>query len=158
MATQPPSNDADGPAQAADRLRQWVTSHLPVPSTLRGKGAVLTAGYAVLLGGNVIGIAAAQAGGDGGSPICGTAIASTVNQVVPLALTVTVFGGLILSYLLHAYAGFKKDPNKVTQIKNWRNRAGLTAISAPLFGKMLEIVLGFIGLGLGGCIQIVPGI
>jgi hypothetical protein len=143
--------------QASARLRQWVAAHSPLPSTLRGKGTVLTAGYALLVVGNVIGIAAAQAGG-GDSPICNTAIASTVNQVVPLALTVTVVGGAILSYLLHAYAGFKKDPNKVTQIKDWRNRAGLTAISAPLFGKMLEIVLGFIGLGLGGCIQIVPGI
>jgi hypothetical protein len=156
MTSEEPNTEPD--AQAADRLRQWVTSHSPLSSTRRGKGTLLTAAYALLFAGNVIGIAAAQDGGGGGSAICGTAIASTVNQVVPLALSVTVFGGLILSYLLHAYAGFKKDPNKVTQIKDWRNRAGLTAVSAPLFGKMLEIVIGFTGIGLAGCIEIVPGI
>jgi hypothetical protein len=149
------STSTDTPdEQPSDRLRLWIASHSPFLST-RGYGKLLVAAYALVFAGNMVGVVAAQSGS---SPICGTAIASTVNQVVPLALTVTVFGGLILSYLLHAYAGFKKDPNKVTQIKDWRNRAGLTALSAPLFGKMLEIVLGFIGLGLGGCIQIVPGI
>jgi hypothetical protein len=158
MTSETPSTETPD-EQAADRFRQWVVAHSPFPVTLRGKGALLTVAYGLLFAGNIIGIAAAQAGGGGGAgAICGTAIATTVNEVVPLALTVTIFGGLILSYLLHSYAGFKKDPNKVTQIKNWRNRAGLTALSAPLFGKLLEIVIGFIGLGLAGCIEIVPGI
>jgi hypothetical protein len=154
VATTTTSTETPEPEGVADRLRRWGASHLSVAG--RGYGDVLAAAYAVLIAGNMVGLAVAQSGGNGGD-LCGTAIASTVNQLSPLVLTVIVGGGLILCYLLHAYSGLKKDPQKVKEIKDWRNRAGYTAVSAPLLGKLLEIIIGFTGFAVGGCIDIVPG-
>ena len=144
------------------RLRQWHTTYRPnIPLRLRGRSGLITAAYGLLVAGDIVGVAAAQADGGGGSvgsQLCGTAIASTINSVAPLAMAVVVIGGLILTYLLHAYSGFKKDPQQVKLIKDWRNRSGTTAVSAPLLGKLLEIIIGSTGMGLAGCIDIVPGI
>ncbi len=119
----------------------------------------LIAGYALLAGQYLIHPVVAQDGGNGGSvgsEICGTPIAETINALAPLTLAVVIFGGGILCYILHAYAGFKKDPQKVKDVKDWRNRAGFTAITAPLVGKFIEIALAATGLGLASCIDIIP--
>ena len=149
------STETPEPEGIVDRLRHWGASHLSVV-TPWSDGAGLAAVYALLIAGNMVGLAAAQSGG-GGSDLCDTQIVSTVNQLSPLVLTLTVGGGLILCYLLHSYSGLKKDPQKVKEIKDWRNRAGMTAISAPLLGKLLEIIIGFTGFGVGECLDIVPG-
>ncbi|EMA56469.1 hypothetical protein C451_02053 [Halococcus thailandensis JCM 13552] len=132
------------------------------------RGRLITAAYGLLVVANLIGVAAAQENGSGGgggggggnigSEVCGTAITKTINGIAPIVLFVVVIGGLMLAYLLHAWAGFKKDPQQAKTIKDWRNRAGISAISAPLLGKALEIMIGIMGLGLAGCIDIVPGI
>ena len=152
------------------RLRQWITAYRnSFPSKRRMRGRLITAAYGLLVLANLIGVAAAQENGSGGggggggggnigSEICGTAITDTINSIAPIVLFVVVIGGLMLSYLLHAWAGFKKDPQQAKAIKDWRNRAGISAISAPLLGKALEIMIGLMGLGLAGCIDIVPGI
>jgi hypothetical protein len=153
VATTTTSTETPATEGVADRLRRWGASHIPLAST-RGYGDLLGAAYGLLIAGNMVGLAAAQSGG---SAICGTPIAKTVNKLAPLVLTVTVGGGLIMCYLLHSYSGLKKDPQKVKEIKDWRNRAGITAVSAPLLGKLLEIIIGFTGMGLASCIDIVPG-
>ncbi|WP_206536661.1 hypothetical protein [Halococcus thailandensis] len=151
------------------RLRQWITTYRnSLPSKRRVRGRLITAAYGLLVVANLIGVAAAQENGSGGgggggggnigSEVCGTAITKTINGIAPIVLFVVVIGGLMLAYLLHAWAGFKKDPQQAKTIKDWRNRAGISAISAPLLGKALEIMIGIMGLGLAGCIDIVPGI
>lgn len=112
------------------------------------------AAYGLHFAGHLVGLASAQAG----QQLCGTPIARTINAVSPLALAIVVIGGSILGYLLHAYSGFKKDPTKVKEVKDWRNRAAFTALSAPLVGKLIEVVIEIIGFGLAGCIDIIPGI
>jgi hypothetical protein len=150
------------------RLKQHIAaSRNRLPSKRRVRGRLITAAYGLLVLANLIGVVAGQEGGGGGggggggsigSEVCGTAITQTINGIAPIVLFVTVIGGLILSYLLHAWSGFKKDPQQVQNVKNWRNRAGISAISAPLLGKALEIIIGIMGIGLAGCIDIVPGI
>jgi fatty acid desaturase len=155
-ATEP--TDTDG---VFNRLRQRTAAHRTFPLKFRARGHLIAAAYALLAVLNLIGIAAAQQGGGGGggsvgSQLCGTAIAQTVNQLAPVVLGVVIVGGLMLGYTLHAWSGFKKDPQKVQNIRDWRNRAITSAITAPLLGKMLELIIGFMGIGLAGCIDIVP--
>lgn len=120
----------------------------------------LIAGYTLLAGSYFITPVVAQdgdgGGGSVGSQICGTPIAETINELAPLVLAIVIFGGGILCYILHAYSGFKKDPNKKKEILDWRNRAGFTAVTAPLVGKFIEIAIAATGLGLAGCIDIIP--
>jgi hypothetical protein len=151
------TNGTTDTGSVPNRLRQSFAAHRTlIPSKSRG----IAAGYALLAVVNLIGIAAAQQGGGGGgslgSELCGTAIATTINELAPVVLGIVVLGGLMLCYLLHAWSGMKKDPQKVQNIRDWRNRAGQTAITAPLLGKLLEIIIGFMGIGLAGCIDIVP--
>jgi hypothetical protein len=155
-----PANGTTDTGSVPNRLRQWFAAHRTlIPSKSRS----ITAAYALLAVVNLIGIAAAQQGGGGGggggslgSELCGTAIATTINELAPVVLGIVIVGGLMLCYLLHAWSGMKKDPQKVQNIRDWRNRAGQTAITAPLLGKLLEIIIGFMGIGLAGCIDIVP--
>ena len=148
----------------ANRLQRFIAAYRTrLPSKSRARGHLITAAYGLLVTVNLIGVTAAQEGGGGGggsigSEVCGTAITQTINGIAPIVMFVVVVGGLMLAYLLHAWSGFKKDPQQVQNIKNWRNRAGISALSAPLLGKALEIIIGIMGLGLAGCIDIVPGI
>jgi hypothetical protein len=141
-----------GSVPGSNRLRQWFAAHR---NRLPTKRRIIAAAYGLFVASSFVGSAAAQSAG---SQICGTAIAKTVNKTAPLVLAIVVGGGLMLGYLLHAWSGFKKDPNKVQNIRDWRNRAITSAVTAPLLGKLLEIIIGFIGFGLAGCIDIVPGI
>lgn len=100
--------------------------------------------------------AAAQASGSVGSQLCGTPIAQTINRVVPLAIAVLMTVGLVLAYLLHAGSGLAKSTEQVRFYRNWRNRAGMSAVTAPLVGYLLEMVLGFTGVGMAGCVDLVP--
>ena len=134
----------------SNRLRQWFAAQRNrLPTTRRA----IVAAYALLAASSFVAPAAAQSLG---SELCGTVIATTINELAPVVLGIVIVGGLMLCYLLHAWSGMKKDPQKVQNIRNWRNRAGQTAITAPLLGKLLEIIIGFMGIGLAGCIDIVP--
>lgn len=156
-ATEPTDTD-----RVSNRFRQWVAAYW---NRLPTKRRVIAAAYGLLAATTLIGVAAAQEtqGGDGGggggslgTELCGTSIAQTINQLAPVVLGIVVIGGMMLGYLLHAWSGFKKDPSKVQNIRDWRNRAITSAITAPLLGKLLEIVIGFMGIGMASCIDIVP--
>ena len=169
-ATTPETNAATATEAASvlTRLRHWIGMYRnALPSKRRVRGRLITAAYGLIVAANLIGVVAGQEGGGGGggggggtigSEVCGTAITKTINGIAPIVLFVVIIGGLMLAYLLHAWAGFKKDPQQAKTIKDWRNRAGISAISAPLLGKALEIMIGIMGLGLAGCVDIVPGI
>jgi preprotein translocase subunit SecG len=167
-ATTPETNavTATETGSVLTRLRHWMSAYRnALPSKRRVCGRLITAAYGLIVVANLIGVVAGQEGGGGGggggnigSEVCGTAITKTINGIAPIVLFVVIIGGLMLAYLLHAWAGFKKDPQQAKTIKDWRNRAGISAISAPLLGKALEIIIGIMGLGLAGCIDIVPGI
>jgi anti-sigma factor RsiW len=176
--TPPDRGEPDGPSDMTeptnpnatesfpDRLRQLIAAtRARLPSKFRVRGGILTAAYGLLITMQMVGVASAQAGGGGGggggsvgSQLCGTAISKTINSLAPIVLAIVLIGGLMLAWMLHGYSGFKKDPQKVKDVKDWRNRAGTAAVTAPLLGKALEIIIGFIGLGLAGCIDIVPAI
>ena len=103
------------------------------------------------------GVAFAQQGGDPvGQGLCGTPLASTINQAAPLVIGLLMFGGLLLAVALHAGSGLVKNPNTKKEIKSWRNNAAFTAVTAPLFAFMLQLFLGFTGANLANCINLVP--
>lgn len=91
-----------------------------------------------------------------GSGICGTPLAETINQAAPLVVGTLMIGAAILSYILHTAAAFPKDPQSVQTFKNWRNRAGLSAITTPLFAVLIEIFIGFTGTSVADCVSLVP--
>jgi phosphotransferase system glucose/maltose/N-acetylglucosamine-specific IIC component len=159
-STTPDATDSTETGNVPHRLRRWIGAH---QHRLPTKRRLVAVAYGLFALASFIGITAAQQGGGGGggggsvgSQLCGTVIAQTVNQLAPIILGVVIVGGLMLGYTLHAWSGFKKDPQKVQNIRDWRNRAITSAITAPLLGKLLELVIGFMGIGLAGCIDIVP--
>lgn len=91
-----------------------------------------------------------------GSGVCGTPLADTINQAAPLIVGVLMIGGAILSYILHNASAFPKNPQSVQEIKDWRNRAAFASVTTPLFALMMELFIGFTGVGLAGCIDLVP--
>lgn len=141
----------------SDNSLRDVALHVSLPglTTVHRYGPTILGTTLVLL---IAGVApvAAQAGGSVGSQLCGTPIAQTINRVVPLAIAVLMTVGLVLAYLLHAGSGLAKSTDQVRFYKNWRNRAGMSAVTAPLVGYLLEMVLGFTGVGMAGCIHLVP--
>ncbi|WP_231727930.1 hypothetical protein [Haloferax profundi] len=62
----------------------------------------------------------------------------------------------MLSYILHTAAAFPKDPQSVQTFKNWRNRAGMSAVTTPLFAVVIEMFIGFTGTATAECISLVP--
>ncbi|MFH5802369.1 hypothetical protein [Haladaptatus sp. CMAA 1911] len=99
---------------------------------------------------------AQQGGGPVGQGLCGTPLASTINQAAPLVIGLLMFGGALLAVALHAASGLLKNPNSKKEIKSWRNNAAFTAVTAPLFAFMLQLFLGFTGANLANCINLVP--
>jgi hypothetical protein len=93
---------------------------------------------------------------DVGTVICGTPLASTINEAAPLVIGLLMFGGAVLSYTLHNASAFPKDPQSVQAMKNWRNRAAFASVTTPLFALLMELFIGFTGVGLADCIDIVP--
>ncbi|RDZ39626.1 hypothetical protein C5B91_19460 [Haloferax sp. Atlit-10N] len=67
-----------------------------------------------------------------------------------------MIGAAILSYILHTAAAFPKDPQSVQTFKNWRNRAGMSAVTTPLFAVVIEMFIGFTGTSTAECISLVP--
>ena len=91
-----------------------------------------------------------------GSGICGTPLAETINQAAPLVVGTLMIGAAILSYILHTASGFPKDPQTVQALKDWRNRAGMSSITTPLFAVVIEMFIGFTGTSVANCVSIVP--
>ena len=116
-----------------------------------GRRALVTAGLIVV---TMSTTAAAQEGV--GSGICGTPLAETINQAAPLVVGTLMIGAAILSYILHTAAAFPKDPQSVQTFKNWRNRAGMSAVTTPLFAVVIEMFIGFTGTATAECISLVP--
>ena len=100
--------------------------------------------------------ATAQSGNTVGNGICGTPLANTINQAAPLIVGILMIGGAILSYILHNASAFPKDPQAVQSIKNWRNRAAFASVTTPLFALIMQMFIGFSGVGLAICVDIVP--
>ena len=107
------------------------------------------------LGGSIA-VLSTPASAQVGSGVCGTPLADTINQAAPLIVGVLMIGGAILSYILHNASAFPKKPQTVQEIKDWRNRAAFASVTTPLFALMMELFIGFTGVGLAGCIDLVP--
>ncbi len=127
----------------------------PQTITLNRHGLTILGTTLVLL---ILGVspATAQSSNTVGNGICGTPLATTINQAAPLIVGILMIGGAILSYVLHNASAFPKDPQSVQSIKNWRNRAAFASITTPLFAIIMEMFIGFTGVGLANCVDIVP--
>jgi hypothetical protein len=83
-------------------------------------------------------------------------LADTINQGAPLIVGILMIGGAILAYVLHNASAFPQDPQTVQSVKNWRNRAAFASITTPLFAVVMQLFIGFTGVGLASCIDLVP--
>lgn len=124
-----------GPLIERERFARW--SHRCIGSVL---GILLTTGTA-----------AAQVG-DG---LCGTPIARLLNEAGPLIVSIVMLGGTLFAMVLHGYAGFIRDREEVVRYQKWRTRAIKGVLGAPILGYLLELMLGYLGLSVAGCIDIV---
>ena len=98
----------------------------------------------------------APASAQAGSGICGTPLADTINQAAPLIVGLLMIGGAILAYILHNASAFPKNPQSVQEIKDWRNRAAFASVTTPLFALVMELFIGFTGVNLATCVDLVP--
>ena len=100
------------------------------------------------------GPAAAQS--EVGTTLCGTPIAEFINGVVPLVVGLAMIVGAVLAAFMHARAGVARDAEQARFYLDWRNRAGYTAVTAPLLAFIIEMLIGFTGTGVTDCINLVP--
>ncbi|WP_232819775.1 hypothetical protein [Haloprofundus halophilus] len=151
-------------------MSRKTTLRIPEASEIAKKATRFTGGYtfmstflrrtchtvvvAVVLFATASTTVAAQEGV--GNGICGTPLADTINQAAPLVVGTLMIGAAILSYVLHTAAGFPKDPQTVQSFKSWRNRAGMSAVTTPLFAVVIEMFIGFTGTSLADCVSLVP--
>ena len=100
------------------------------------------------------GTAAAQS--EVGTELCGTPIAEFINGVVPLVVSLAMIVGAVFAAFMHARAGVARDAEQARFYLDWRNRAGYTAVTAPLLAFIIEMLIGFTGTGVTECINLVP--
>ncbi|WP_435156821.1 hypothetical protein [Haladaptatus sp. DFWS20] len=113
----------------------------------------------ILLVGTVFAIAAvspASAQQTIGSDICGTPLADTVNFAAPLFIGILMIASAILAYVLHNASAFPKNPQSVESIKGWRNRAAFATVTTPLFAVVIDLLIRSTGVGIAGCVNIIP--
>ena len=91
-----------------------------------------------------------------GTTLCGTPIAEFINGVVPLVVGLAMIVGAVLAAFMHARAGVARDAEQARFYLDWRNRAGYTAVTAPLLAFIIEMLIGFTGTGVTDCINLVP--
>ena len=146
------SSKAAGTSEIETQPARYIAGRLDLSTLLRRTcRTVIAAGVLLATASTTV---AAQEGV--GSGICGTPLAQTINQAAPLVVGTLMIGAAILSYILHTAAGFPKDPQTVQSLKNWRNRAGMSAVTTPLFAVVIEMFIGFTGTSIASCVSIVP--
>lgn len=91
-----------------------------------------------------------------GGELCGTPIAAFINSTVPLVVALVIIVGTVFAFLMHVRAGVARDAEQARFYFDWRNRAGYTAVTAPLLAFLLQMLLGFTGTGIDDCINLVP--
>lgn len=91
-----------------------------------------------------------------GSQLCGTPVEAALNEFGPLIISALVVIGAFVAMIAHGMSGLHKDPDTVRFYRKWRNRSALTAVTVPVVGYFIEVALGIVGVGLAGCIDIVP--
>jgi hypothetical protein len=101
-----------------------------------------------------VGPAAAQS--EVGNTLCGTPIAEFINGVVPLVVGLAMIVGAVFAAFMHARAGVARDAEQARFYLDWRNRAGYTAVTAPLLAFIIQMLIGFTGTGVASCVNLVP--
>jgi hypothetical protein len=91
-----------------------------------------------------------------GSELCRTPIAEFINSTVPLVVALAMIAGLVFAFLMHARSGVARDTEQARFYRDWRNRAGYTAVTVPLLAFLLQLLIGFTGTGIADCVDMVP--
>jgi hypothetical protein len=91
-----------------------------------------------------------------GSELCGTPIADFINSTIPLLVALVIIVGTVFTFLMHVRAGVARDTEQARFYFDWRNRAGYTAVTAPLLAFLLQLLLEFTGTGITDCIDLTP--
>jgi hypothetical protein len=91
-----------------------------------------------------------------GRELCGTPIAEFINSTIPLLVALVIIVGTVFAFLMHVRAGVARDTEQARFYFDWRNRAGYTAVTAPLLAFLLQLLLGFTGTGITDCIDLTP--
>lgn len=101
------------------------------------------------------GTVVAQSGELGGG-VCGTPLANTLNESAPLIIGILMVAGAIVTYIAHMYGGLVRDPNKMQEVKEYRNSAGFATITTPFVAWFILQLLTFANVELASCIDLVP--
>ncbi len=126
-------------------------------SRIRDTGRRMLGHVAALAGGLPAVVAQpAAAQSSVGDELCGTPIADFINSTVPLVVALAMIAGLVFAFLMHARSGVARDTEQARFYRDWRNRAGYTAVTVPLLAFLLQLLIGFTGTGIASCIDLVP--
>ena len=124
-------------------------------SSVPKRRTALSTGF-LLLAGTIFASTPVAAQQQVGSDICGTPLADTINYAAPLFVGILMISSAILAYLLHNAAAFPKNPDAVEGIKGWRNRAAFSTVTTPLVAVVIQLLIQSTGVGLAGCVNIIP--
>jgi hypothetical protein len=152
------TSDAETPPDTSHGSVPRLTESSPDnPSRVRATRRRIL-GYVALLAGSlpVVFARPATAQSSVGSELCGTPIAEFINSTVPLVVALAMIAGLVFAFLMHARSGVARDTEQARFYREWRNRAGYTAVTVPLLAFLLQMLIGFTGTGIADCVDMVP--
>lgn len=135
----------------ANHLQNALQQARTTGSCRSALGAALASGLPLTL---FVGPAAAQT--EVGNTLCGTPIAEFINGVVPLVVSLAMIVGAVFAAFMHARAGVARDAEQARFYLDWRNRAGYTAVTAPLLAFLIQMLIGLTGTGIASCVNLVP--
>jgi len=151
------TSDTQTPDEAHSSLAELISLDPGASSRVRAMGGRIL-GYVALLAGGLPVVLARPAAAQSsvGSELCGTPIADFINSTVPLVVALAMIAGLVFAFLMHARSGVARDTEQARFYRDWRNRAGYTAVTVPLLAFLLQLLIGFTGTGIADCVDLVP--
>ncbi len=90
-----------------------------------------------------------------GNTLGGTPIAEFINGVVPLVVSLAMIVCAVFAVFMHATASVTRDAEQARFYLDWRNRAGYTAVTAPLLVFLIQMPIGLTGTSIGSCVNLI---
>ncbi len=151
------TNDTRTPDESRSSLAELTSLDPRASSRVRAMGGRIL-GYVALFAGGLPALFAGPAAAQSsvGSELCGTPIADFINNTVPLVVALAMIAGLVFAFLMHARSGVAPGTEQARFYRDWRNRAGYTAVTVPLLAFLLQLLIGFTGTGIADCVDLVP--
>lgn len=85
-----------------------------------------------------------------------SAVVEFINSAAPTVLAYLILFGTVIAVGAHVVSGFPKNPETANRLKDWRNRAAMGVLGAPIMALIIEQMLGFVPIPWLQQIDLVP--